>query len=117
MTHSDHPTEPHIASAEARRLIELAKAAGLGDSPTDAMRLSQEALDYLSGGDETPLLADACRWRGSLLRDCGRTSEAEPLYKRSLEVSRRIGYEPGVAHSLNCLGSLAQRRGDIVGAA
>jgi tetratricopeptide (TPR) repeat protein len=32
-------------------------------------------------------------------------------------VSRRIGYEAGVAHSLNCLGSLAQRRGDITGAA
>jgi tetratricopeptide (TPR) repeat protein len=77
------------------------------------MRLSQQALDYLDAGDETTLLADACRWRGSLLRDCGRTREAEPLYKRSLEVSRRIGYEPGVAHSLNCLGSLAQRRGDI----
>src|SRR6476646_7810588 len=95
----------------------MARAAGLGDSPNDALRLSGDALDYLGESDESPLLADALRWRGSLLRDCGRTSEAEPLYERSLEMSRRIGYEPGVAHSLNCLGSLAQRRGDITGAA
>jgi tetratricopeptide (TPR) repeat protein len=116
MNDFESPIERPIASAEARRLIELAKAAGLGDSPDDALRLSSESLTYLETQDETPLLADALRWHGSVLRDCGRTSEAEPLYQRSLDVARRIGYEPGIAHSLNCLASLAQRRGDILGA-
>jgi tetratricopeptide (TPR) repeat protein len=117
MTRPNPPSDQRALSAEARRLIELAQAAGLGNSPDDALRLGDQALEYLGASGETPLLADALRWQGSLLRDCGRTSEAEPLYHRSLAVSKRIGYQPGVAHSLNCLGSLAQRRGDISGAA
>jgi tetratricopeptide (TPR) repeat protein len=67
--------------------------------------------------EETPAGADSSRSRGSFLRDHGRTSQAEPFYLRSLAISSRIGYEAGVAHALNCLASLAQRRGDLVTAA
>ena len=63
--------------------------------------------------EASPRLADELRWKGSALRDQGRTSDAEPLYRRSLEISERLGYESGRAHGLNCLASLAQRRGDL----
>jgi tetratricopeptide (TPR) repeat protein len=105
------------ATAEARRLAELARAAGLGDSPDEAVRLNRNALDLLGSDEETPLLADVLRWQGTVLRERGRTSDAEPLYRRSLEISERLGYDAGRAHALNYLASLAVRRGDITAAA
>ena len=99
---------------EARRLAELARAAGLGDSPDDALHLHREAIALLGTDEETTLLADVLRWQGSVLRDRGRTSDAAPLYQRSLDVSTRLGYAAGRAHAFNCLASLAQRRGDMV---
>lgn len=102
---------------DARRLAEWARAAGLGDSPEDALRYNREALALLQGTEESPLLADVLRWQGSVLRERGRTSEAEPLYRRSLEIAQRIRYDGGIAHALNCLASLAQRRGDLTTAA
>lgn len=102
---------------EARRLAELARAAGLGDSPDDALQWHQAAITLLGSEEETPLLADVLRWQGSVLRDRGRTSDAEPLYQRSLQIAEQLGYSAGRAHALNCLASLAQRRGDLVEAA
>lgn len=104
-------------TAEARRLAELARAAGLGDSPDDALKMHDDALALLGTDEESPLLADVLRWQATVLRDRGRTSEAEPLYRRSLEISERLAYEPGRAHALNNFGALALRRGDINGAA
>src|SRR4051812_26294432 len=101
---------------DAVRLSELARAAGVGESPDDALALNEEALALL-GHEATPLLCDILRWQGSVLRDRGQTSAAEPLYLRSLEVARSIRYALGRANALNCLGSLAQRRGDITAAA
>ncbi len=105
------------ATAEARRLAELARAAGFGDSPDDALQLTRDAIELLGTDEETPLLADVLRWQATVLRDRGRTSDAEPLYRRSLDVAARIGYDAGRAHALNYLGSLSLRRGDINGAA
>lgn len=104
-------------TAEARRLAELARAAGFGDSPDDALQLTRDAIELLGTDDETPLLADVLRWQATVLRDRGRTSEAEPLYHRSLDIATRIGYDAGRAHALNYLGSVCLRRGDINGAA
>ncbi|HEY4307226.1 MAG TPA: tetratricopeptide repeat protein [Gemmatimonadaceae bacterium] len=105
------------ATDEARRLAELAQAAGLGECPSDALQWYREALSLLGGEGETTLLADVLRWQGSVLAGRGRTSEAEPFYQRSLEVAERIEYPVGRAYALNSLGSLALRRGDIDGAA
>lgn len=102
---------------DARRLAEWARAAGLGDSPDDAIRWNREALALLDDEPDSPLLADVLRWQGTVLRERGRTSEAEPLYRRSLDTALRIRYDAGTAHALNCLASLAQRRGDLAGAA
>jgi tetratricopeptide (TPR) repeat protein len=57
------------------------------------------------------------RWQATVLRERGRTSEAEPLYKRSLAISIRLGYKAGEANATNYLSSLALRRGDLIGAA
>ena len=102
---------------EALRLAELARATGLGDSPDDAFQLHQDALGLLGTDAETPLVADVLRWQASVLRQRSRISDAEPLFRRSLEISVRIGYDAGQAHALNCLASLAQRRGDVSRAA
>src|SRR4051812_2497849 len=104
-------------SVEARRLAELARAAGLGDSPDAAVQQHQTALGLLGADSPTSLYADVLRWQGTVLRDRGRTAEAEPLYGRSLAMSRDLHYEAGVAHALNCLAGVAQRRGEVVSAA
>lgn len=108
---SDYRRAP--ATIEARRLAELARAAGLGESPDNALTWSREALTLLGTDDATPLLADVLRWQGSVYRDRGETTAAQPLYEKSLKISIDLGYPSGHAHALNCLGSLAQRRGDI----
>jgi tetratricopeptide (TPR) repeat protein len=111
-----HRPKPR-ATGEARQLAELARAAGFGDSPDDALEWHREAQAFLESDDETPLLADVLRWQAVVLRDRGRTTEAEPLFARSLEVATRIHYEAGRAHALNQMSSLALRRGDLAAAA
>jgi tetratricopeptide (TPR) repeat protein len=101
------------ATVEARRLAEVARAAGLGDSPDVALRSHREALELLGSDEPTPLLADVLRWQGSVLANRGRTSEAEPLFRQSLEIAEQLNYESGRAHALNCMAGLAQRRGDM----
>jgi len=95
----------------------LARAAGLGDSPDSALAFGNSALALLGADEKHPLLADALRWQGSVLRDRGQPSAARPLYERSLEVATEIGYTAGRAHAMNCLGTLAQRRGELAEAA
>jgi tetratricopeptide (TPR) repeat protein len=98
------------------RLAELARSAGYGDAPDIAIQRNRDALALLD--DElTPLHADVLRWQGTVLRDRGRTSDAEPLYQRSLEIASELGYDDGIAHALNCLAGLVQRRGDLSAAA
>jgi tetratricopeptide (TPR) repeat protein len=98
---------------EARRLAELARAAGFGDAPDEALEWSRDAETLLGNEVPSPLLADVLRWRATVLRDRGRTSEAEPLYRRSLEIATKLDYDAGRAHATNDLASLALRRGDV----
>jgi len=112
MSQAQHMKTP--ATAEARRLAELARAAGL--LPDEALAWHREALSLLGTDEETSLLADVLRWQGTVLRDRGETSQAEPLYERSLRIATTLGYDAGRAHALNCLAILAQRRGDLSGA-
>jgi tetratricopeptide (TPR) repeat protein len=113
MTQTAPNGKRRTATAEARRLAELARAAGLGESPDDALQWNRDAISLLGSDEETPLLADVIRWQATVLRERGRTTEAEALYRRSLEVAERLGYEAGRAHALNYLASIALRRGDI----
>jgi tetratricopeptide (TPR) repeat protein len=111
------PKRKYAGSVESRRLAVLARAAGLGDSPDDALQLHRDALTLVGTDEASPFVADVLRWQATVLRDRGRTSEAEPLYTRSLELSIKLGYDAGHAHALNFLGSLAARRGDVTRAA
>jgi tetratricopeptide (TPR) repeat protein len=99
--------------ADARRIAEEARAIGLGDAPDEAARQYRDALSILGDTGVSSVHADVLRWHGTVLRDCGRTSDAEPLYRRSLELARRLGYQIGVAHALNCLAGLSRRRGNL----
>jgi tetratricopeptide (TPR) repeat protein len=69
-------------------------------------------LEYLPHGPRT-MEARRLAWQGSVLRDLGEPSAARPLYERSLQITTAINYESGRAHALNCLGTLAQRRGEL----
>src|SRR3954468_8331475 len=100
---------------EAQRIAAAASAAGRGAAPDKSLRRHQEALALLD--QPSALQADVLRWQGTVLRDRGRASDAEPLYRQSLQMAVDIGYDAGVAHCLNCLAGLAQRRGDLNGAA
>src|SRR5207249_3758685 len=80
------------------------------------LRSDRESLALLGADEDSPLLADVLRWQGSVLRDRGQTTDAENLYKRSLNVAKQLGYQAGHSHALNCLGSVAQRRGDLTAA-
>lgn len=102
--------------SDIRKLAAHARAAGYGESPETAIKSIRDALSLFANDAHEPLVADLLRWQGSILRDRGQTSAAEPFYKRSLDVARRIQYDVGSGHALNCLASLAQRRGDIIGA-
>src|SRR5689334_17435059 len=110
---SEHHSHRLRGPAEARRIAEDARAAGLGDAPDAAAQRHRDALAMLGDSDVTSVHADVLRWHGTVLRDRGRTSDAEPLYRRSLEISRRLGYQIGVAHALNCLAGLSHRRGNL----
>ncbi len=103
---------PSPRIADAMRLVEDARAAELGHAPEDAARGYRDAFALL-GELFTPMHADVLRWHGTLLRDRGRTTEAERLYRRSIEIARQVGYSMGVAHALNCIAGVDHRRGDL----
>src|SRR5215510_13885949 len=108
------PSAPRTAASEARRVAELALSETYGDSPDVALQRHRDALLLLGSNELTPLHADTLRWEGTVLRERGRTTEAQRLYDRSLEIARHLGYERGIAHALNCLAGLAHRRGELL---
>src|SRR5215813_4611518 len=95
---------PTTAESEARRVAELGRSETYGDSPDVALQRHRDALNLLGSNELTPLHADTLRWEGNVLLDRGRTSDAQRLYDRSLEVATQLGYERGIAHAINCLG-------------
>ena len=79
-----------------RRVNSPSWRAPLGSAIRPTMHCGGTAMRSPSSRDgESPLLADVLRWQGSVLRDRGRTSEAEPLYARSLEVATAHRLRPG----------------------
>jgi tetratricopeptide (TPR) repeat protein len=98
----------------AQRRADLAMAAARGTTDTDVvLRSDPESLALLGVDEESPILADVLRWQGSVLRDQGKTDEAEALYQQSLRVAQHLDYLAGQSHAVNCLGVIAQRRGEI----
>jgi tetratricopeptide (TPR) repeat protein len=101
-------------TAQSRRRAELAMAAAQGATGQDlVLRSDAEGLALLGVDEESPMLADVLRWQGNVLRDRGNTVAAESLYKRSLDVAQKLDYLAGQSHAVNCLGAVAQRRGEL----
>ena len=115
---SPKATNGPVESREtAASLVELARAAEQGGAPMAALAHYAEALDLVSDGEHEPDRADIIRWKGTVRRELGDTSEAEALYRKSLEISESCGYGAGQAHAINCLAIIAQRKGDVDAAA
>lgn len=107
---SDHPLE------KARALAREALAAWRGADPDMAIDACDHAVGLLLPVGPTDALADVLRWKGSIMRDRGHHAAASDLYAQSLAVADAISYKGGRAHALNCLGTIAQLRGDLTGA-
>src|SRR5881392_403900 len=98
---------------QARALAEDALASWRGADPDRAIDACDHAIGLLLPVGPSDALADVLRWKGSVLRDRGNHSAASDLYSQSLAVADSIAYRGGRAHALNCLGTIAQFRGDL----
>jgi len=101
---------------QARALAREALDAWRGTDPDHAIDACDHALALLLPGGASDALADVLRWKGSVLRDRGHHSAASDLYTQSLAVADSIAYSGGRAHALNCIGTIAQFRGDLTAA-
>ncbi|HYC49822.1 MAG TPA: tetratricopeptide repeat protein [Gemmatimonadaceae bacterium] len=98
---------------KARALAREALAGWRGADPDQAVESCDHALALLLPIGPTDALADVLRWKGSILRDRGLHAAASDLYSQSLAVADAISYKAGRAHALNCMGTIAQFRGDL----
>jgi len=101
---------------QARGLAEQALASWRGANPEQAIDACDHAIALLLPVGPSDALADVLRWKGSVLRDRGHHAAASDLYTQSLAVADSIAYKGGRAHALNCLGTVAQFRGDLLAA-
>ena len=108
----DRPDTDQSGAAQRRADLALAAARGTADGDL-VLRSDPESLALLGVDADSPIFADVLRWQGSILRDQGKTDEAEELYQRSLRVAQDLDYLAGQSHAVNCLGVIAQRRGEM----
>lgn len=101
---------------QARSLASEALSSWRGANPDQAIEACDHAIALLLPVGPSDALADVLRWKGSVLRDRGQHSAAGDLYSQSLAVADSVAYGPGRAHALNCLGTIAQLRGDLIAA-
>jgi tetratricopeptide (TPR) repeat protein len=94
-------------------LVERARSEERSGAPERALEAYDDALAALSGDSTDPLLVDVLRWKGTVHRERGETTQALALYQRSVELAERSGHTVARAHGLNCLAIVAQRRGDV----
>ena len=110
---STTPAERAPRAAEALRLVHRAQRLEREGNSRDALADYDAALTLLERSRPSAQHADLLRFKGTLLRELGKPSAAEPIYTRSLDMSRRLPYAGGIANALNCLAITAQRRGDV----
>jgi len=109
---STHQAEHAPRAAEAMRLAERAQRLEREGSAREALAEYDLALTLLARQRPSAQQADLLRWKGTLLRELGQLSAADPVYAKSLDMSRRLPYAGGIANALNCQGIVAQRRGN-----
>lgn len=101
---------------KAREIAHAALASWRGGDPEQALDACDHALALLLPVGASDALADVLRWKGTILRDRGNLPGAQELYAQSLSVAEAINYAAGKAHALNCLGTVAQFRGESAAA-
>jgi tetratricopeptide (TPR) repeat protein len=109
-TDKEHPLD------RARALAREALESWRGNAPDQSLEACDHALNLLLPIGPTDALADVLRWKGSVLRDRGSYAAAVELYSQSLAVSDASDYVTGRAHAVNCLGTVAQLRGELTDA-
>jgi tetratricopeptide (TPR) repeat protein len=73
----------------------------------------RDPLAALSESHDVRLLVTTLRRRGNEQFHRGETAAAAAMYEQSLTIARAVGYVAGIAHALNCRGSVAHRRGNL----
>lgn len=96
----------------AREIARRALASWRGGDPEQALDACDHALALLLPVGPSEALSDVLRWKGTVLRDRGDFAGARELYAQSLSVADAVSYAAGRAHALNCLGGIAQARGE-----
>ena len=107
------PTPFDELRARAAQFIERAKTAQRHGDADGAIAAYDDALSLMEDEGDSPLAADALRWKGWVLSERGDTAAAYRFFNRSLAMAERLEYVNGQAHALNCLGTVAQRRGEL----
>src|SRR3954463_6323510 len=96
----------------ARELVGQARAAEQSEQTAKALGLYDDALACFHADSFHSFYADILRWKGTLLRERGETEAAYRCYAQSLAKAALAGSTGRQAHAVNCLGTIAQRRGD-----
>ena len=99
--------------AQASRLAHEGREAETRGALGDSLSKLEAAISLLPDSEPSPLRADILRWLGTTRRELGQTAAAEFHYQESRALARKVSYQAGEAHALNCLAIIAQRRGDV----
>jgi tetratricopeptide (TPR) repeat protein len=111
---NDQPTiDARRRALNHARTLALNALAMAGSDLDGARGVCDDALARALPLGLSDALADILRWTGTIHRDAGSHAEAEACYNHSLSVASAAAYPSGRAHALNCLGGLAQLRGDL----
>ena len=102
--------------ARARALAHEGREAETQGALGDSLSKLEAAISLLPDSEPSSLRVDVLRWLGTTLRELGQTAAAESRYEESGALARKLSYDAGEAHALNCLAIIAQRRGDVKGA-
>lgn len=107
------PTPFDELRARALQFIEKAKTAQRHGDADGAIAHFDDALSLMEDEGDSPMAADVLRWKGWVLSERGDTATAHRFFNRGLAMAERLDYVNGQAHALNCLGTIAQRRGEL----
>ena len=99
-------------NTEARRLAERGRLEAQRGAVDRALVLYDRALAMLDGATDEDVVT-VLRWKGTAYAEIGRTQLATGLYRQSIAMAEAMGSAAGRADGLNCLASMAQRRGSL----
>ncbi|HEY8310106.1 MAG TPA: tetratricopeptide repeat protein, partial [Gemmatimonadaceae bacterium] len=81
--------------ARAAQFIEKAKTAQRHGDADGALAHYDDALALMEDEGDSPMAADALRWKGLVLRERGDTAAAYRFFNRSLALAERLDYVNG----------------------